>query len=120
MFEGKNIAQLRRWCGTLLARSQKLLHSGEPTSAGHPTYIDVIAGPGDFHPQCQRFLGTFLANNALKWRKISSGIERETLWSATPTELFQGHFRGGRLVLHADSSSIAWQVPDAPALLYQW
>jgi len=108
MFEGKNVAQIRWWRSTLLARRQQLLHSGKPASARHPTHIDVITGPGDFHAQCKRLLGTFLANNTLKWRKISSGIERETLWIATPTELFQGHFRGGRLVLHADSSSIAW------------
>src|SRR5712691_3598120 len=119
MFEGKNVAQIRRWRGMLLARREQLLHSGQPTSAGHPTYVDVIAGPGDFHAQCQRLLGTFLANNTLKWGKISSGIEWETLWIATPTELFQRHFRGGRLVLHADSSSTAWQVPDTPAPLYQ-
>src|SRR5262245_43411342 len=119
MFEVKNVAQIRWWCSTLLARRQELLHSSKPASTRCPTHIDVITSPGDFHAQCQRLLGTFLANNTLKWGKISSGIERETLWIATPTELFQGHFRGGRLVLHADSSSIAWQVPDAPTPTYQ-
>src|SRR5919204_5943358 len=103
MFEGKNVAQIWRWCSTLLTRRQQPLHRGEPASARDPTHIDVITGPGDFHAQCQRLLGTFLANNTLKWGKISSGIERKTLWIATPAELFQGHFRGGRLVLHADS-----------------
>jgi predicted PurR-regulated permease PerM len=67
---------------------QQLLHSGKPASARHPAHIDVITGPGDFYAQCKRLLGTFLANNTLKWGKISSGIERETLWIATPTELF--------------------------------
>src|SRR6266702_1744183 len=90
MFEGKHVAQIRRWRRTLLARRQQLLHRGEPASARHPTHIDVITGTGDFHAQCQRLLGTFLANNTLKWGKISSGIERETRWIATPTELFQG------------------------------
>jgi hypothetical protein len=120
MFEGKNVAQIRWGRGTLLTRSQQLLHSGHPTSAGHPTDVDVIAGPGDFQAQCQCLLGTFLANNTIEWWEISTSIKRETLWIATPTELFQGYFRGGRFVLHADSSSIAWQVPDAPESLYQW
>src|SRR5438270_2007643 len=31
-------------------------------SARHPTHINVITGPGDFHAQCQRLLGTFLAD----------------------------------------------------------
>src|SRR5262245_1346235 len=119
MFKGKHVAQIRWGCGTLLTRRQQLLHSGQPASARHPAYVDVITSPGDFHAQCQRLLGAFLTNNTLKWGKISSGIEWETLWIATPAELFQGHFRGGQLVLHADSSSIAWQVPDAPTPTYQ-
>src|SRR5712692_366460 len=99
-------------------RGQQLPHGAQSAGARHPAHVDVITGPGDFHAQGKRLLGAFLANDTIERGKISSGVERETLWIATPTELFQGHFRGGRLVLHADSSSTAWQVPDTPTPLY--